>query len=235
MKRYLLPQVIFFFFIFLIFLACNTGAPQTVDYAQLSDEEKRMAKNAIAGLEVAEGLEATLFASEPMMLNPTNIDIDARGRVWVCEAFNYRNQLNPQNPLHEEGDRILILEDTDGDGKADQSKVFYQNPDINSALGIAVIGNRVIVSVSPNIFVFTDEDGDDKPDKKEILFTGIGGEQHDHAAHAFTFGPDGKLYFNFGNEGKGLKDKDGEVVNDQFGQPVVAERNPYQEGMVFRC
>ncbi|MCB0845636.1 MAG: hypothetical protein KDE26_20440, partial [Bacteroidetes bacterium] len=77
MKRYLLPQVIFFFFIFLIFLACNTGAPQTVDYAQLSDEEKRMAKNAIAGLEVAEGLEATLFASEPMMLNPTNIDIDA--------------------------------------------------------------------------------------------------------------------------------------------------------------
>ena len=219
----------------IIYQACNSGAPQSSDYDKLTDAEKRMSKNAVAGLEVAEGLEATLFASEPMFLNPTNIDIDARGRVWVCEAFNYRNQLNPNNPERKEGDRIVILEDTDGDGVADNSKVFYQGPDVNSALGIAVIGNRVIVSVSPNVLVFTDEDGDDVPDSKEVMFTGIGGEQHDHATHAFSFGPDGKLYFNFGNAGKGIKDAEGKVMKDQFGQPVLAERKPYQEGMVFRC
>src|SRR5690554_6778716 len=81
-------------------------------------------------LKVYEGLNGTLFAAEPMMTNPTNIDIDARGRVSVCEAYNYRNNLNPSNPTKAEGDRILILEDTDGDGKADKPTVFYQGPEI---------------------------------------------------------------------------------------------------------
>src|SRR5687768_3465338 len=128
--------------------------------------------SALADLKVYEGLEVKLFASEPMFSNPTNIAIDARGRVWVCEAYNYRNALNPKNPEKKEGDRIMILEDTDGDGKADKSKVFYQGTDINSALGICVLGNKVIVSRSPNVFVFTDENGDDVPDNKEIMFTG---------------------------------------------------------------
>src|SRR5947209_20261291 len=61
-------------------------------------------------LDVAEGLEVTLFASEPMMTNPTDIDIDAQGRVWVCDVQNYRGH----NGLRKEGDRILILEDTKG-------------------------------------------------------------------------------------------------------------------------
>ena len=98
---------------------------------------------AVAGLDVAPGLEATLFASEPMMASPTNIDVDDRGRVWVCEVVNYRHR-NGERPA---GDRILILEDTDGDGRADKSTVFYQGRDIDSAMGICVLGNRVIVSV----------------------------------------------------------------------------------------
>lgn len=186
------------------------------------------------GFEIYPGLEVMLFASEPMLINPTNIDIDSRGRVWVCEAFNYRTHLNPDNPIREAGDRILILEDTDGDGHADEQTVFYQGPDINAALGIAVLGNRVIVSVSPHVFVFTDEDGDDVPDRKEILFTGIGGVQHDHGVHAFVFGPDGKLYFNYGNEGKGLYDAGGTLLTDVSGQPARAEGQPFWQGMVFR-
>ena len=63
-----------------------------------------------------------------------------------------------------EGDRILILEDTNGDGQADNTKVYYQGTDINAALGVWVMGNKVIVSCSPNIFIFTDTNGDDKPD-----------------------------------------------------------------------
>src|SRR5207302_294995 len=150
----------------------------------------------MAKMIVAEGLEATLFASEPMLVNPCDMDVDERGRVWITEGANYRQWSKP--PLRAEGDRIVILEDTDGDGKADKATTFYQGLDINSALGICVLGKKVIVSCAPNVFIFTDEDGDGKADKKEVLFTGIKGVQHDHAVHAFVFGPDGKLYFNFG-------------------------------------
>lgn len=192
-------------------------------------------ESTLADLEVFDGLNVTLFAAEPMLTNPTNIDIDAKGRVWVCEAYNYRSQLNPKNPVKEEGDRILILEDTDGDGKADTQKVFYQGSEINAALGVCVLGNKVIVSCSPNVFVFTDEDGDDVPDKKEILFKGIQGEQHDHGMHSFTFGHDGKLYFTMGNEGKTLLSAQGDTVIDKHGYKVVTDGTPFREGMVLRC
>ncbi|RDC64849.1 hypothetical protein AHMF7616_03470 [Adhaeribacter pallidiroseus] len=187
------------------------------------------------GLETAAGLETKTFATAPMTLNLTNMDIDVKGRVWVTEAINYRLQHNPENKARPEGDRILILEDQDGDGKADKQKVFYQGKDVDAALGIAVMGNRVIVSASPNVFVFTDTDGDDKADKKDLLFTGIGGVQHDHGMHTFTFGPDGKLYFNFGNEGKQIKDKNGQPIVDQAGNVVADNGKPYRQGMVFRC
>jgi putative membrane-bound dehydrogenase-like protein len=148
-------------------------------------------------------LEATLWAESPMFNNPTNMDIDAKGRVWITEAVNYRKFNNkPETRLdHPEGERIMILEDTDGDGKADNSKVFVQDPDLVSPLGIAVIGNKVIVSCAPNLVVYTDENGDDKPDRKEIMLTGFGGMDHDHSLHALVAGPDGKYYFNTGNAG----------------------------------
>ncbi|MEO7960747.1 MAG: PVC-type heme-binding CxxCH protein, partial [Ginsengibacter sp.] len=224
-----------------ILFGCKSKEPVTASkadrdsaYIKLSDDEKRLPKNALAGLDVADGLQATLFASEPMMGNPTNIDVDSKGRVWVCEAFNYRPTLNPGNPQREAGDRILILEDTNGDGIADTAKVFYQGTDVNAALGIAVFGNKVIVSCSPNVFLFTDTNGDDKADTKEVLFTHVGGEQHDHAVHAFTFGPDGKLYFNFGNAGEQLMDKNGKIITDKDGNEVNNKGNPYRQGMVFR-
>ncbi|NJM24678.1 MAG: hypothetical protein HC859_03305, partial [Bacteroidia bacterium] len=144
------------------------------------EKSEHSPSTSLADLKAHEGLTVTLFASEPMFSNPTNIDVDARGRVWVCEAYNYRNELNPKNPVKEAGDRIMILEDTDGDGVADKSKVFYQGTDVNAALGICVLGNKVIVSCSPNVFVFTDDNGDDVPDKKEVLYQGIQGIQHDH-------------------------------------------------------
>ena len=221
-----------------LIFSCEKPIPQLTadEYAALSDEQKRSVEHALDGIEVLDDrLELTLFASEPMMTNPTNMDIDDRGRIWITEAYNYRTQLNPKNPTKAAGDRILILEDSDGDGKADKSTVFYQGTDISSALGIAVFGNKIFVSVSPNVFVFTDENGDDVPDSKEVLFTGVGGVQHDHGMHAFTFAPDGKLYFNYGNEGKGLHKGDGSPILDPMGRPINSDTAPYQEGMVFRC
>ncbi len=187
--------------------------------------------NAVAALDVAEGLEATLFASEPTIVSPTNLDIDARGRVWVCEVVNYRGN-NGRRP---EGDRILILEDTDGDGIADTTDVFYQGRDIDSAMGITVLGSQVIVACSPNIFVFHDGDGDDRPDRRDVLFTKTGVPQHDHSAHSFVFGPDGKYYWNFGNTGRHVHDRDGNPVVDLAGNRVVDNGRPYFGGMVFRC
>ncbi|MEM6632612.1 MAG: PVC-type heme-binding CxxCH protein [Bacteroidota bacterium] len=215
----------------LVFLFhCTPPSP-----SPLSEAEKRMPSHALDSMYLAEDLAVSLFAHEPDLINPTNIDIDDRGRIWVCEGYNYRNHLNPNNPAQEEGDRIVILEDTDGDGKSDSRKVFYQGTDVNSALGISVLGEKVYVSCSPYMFVFTDADGDDLPERKDTLFTAVEGVQHDHALHAVVFGPDGKLYFNFGNEGNVLLDKNGKPFYDRDGNKIEDTGKPYREGMVFRC
>ena len=207
-------------------------------YDSLSEKEKRFPEFAVAGLDVAEGLEATLFASEPTISNPTSIDVDHRGRVWVCDAYNYRPTIHGDAKTRSKqdrltGDRILILEDTDGDGKSDVTKVFYQGPELDAPLGICVIGNRVIVSQSPYVWLFTDDDGDDKADRKEIIFRGVSGARHDQGIHSFVFGPDGKFYFNFGGEGKQLLDARGRGFYDKFDQPINFHN--YRKGMVFRC
>lgn len=197
----------------------------------LPEEQRHLAANALKGLEVADGLVVQLMAAEPVIRNPTNIDVDDRGRIWVTEAFNYRpGQGSTTIP---EGDRIMILEDNDGDGVAEVNKVFYQGPEINAPLGICVIGNRVLVSQSPYVWAFYDDNGDDKADRKEIIFQGIRGVQHDHGMHAFTSGPDGKLYFNFGNDAVSMRDKNNKPVYDQFGDSLGSKK--YTMGQVFRC
>ncbi len=198
----------------------------------LTEAAKRLPQNTLKGLVVATGLEVETMATEPMLKNPTNIDVDDRGRVWVCEAYNYRPAING-NPTNALGDRIMILEDNNGDGVTDSAKVFYQGPELNAPLGICVLGNSVIVSQSPYVWAFYDDNGDDKADRKEIIFQGISGEQHDHGVHAFTFGPDGKLYFNMGNEGKQLKDRNNKAVIDADGDAI--DQKKYRQGMVFRC
>lgn len=201
-------------------------------YDQLTEEQKRSAKYALAGLSVENNLQVDLFAAEPMLVNPTNIAVDHRGRVWVCEAYNYRNEITGQQPS-KKGDRILILEDTDQDGKADKSTTFYQDPELNAPIGIWVLGNKVIVSQSPYVWLLTDEDGDNKADKKEIIFQGIEGVQHDHGMHAFVMGPDGRYYFNFGNEGKKLLDAKGNPLVGKDGKTI--DFSQYKQGLVFRC
>ena len=152
-----------------------------------------------------------LWAESPMMFNPTSMDIDGQGRIWVAEAVNYR-QWDGRNPgkHFDEGDRIVVLEDTDGDGAADQSTVFVQDKDLTAPLGILVLEDRVLVSCSPHLYVYRDLDGDLKADTRETLLTGFGGFDHDHGLHSFISHPDGTLLWSAGNAGPHLvEDKDG--------------------------
>jgi len=186
--------------------------------------------NAVKNLTVNPDFELTLFASEPILTNPTNLDIDHRGRIWVCDVQNYRGNRNTRPA----GDKILILEDTVGDGKCHKVTEFYQGKDVDAALGICVLGNKVYVTCSPDVLVFT-IDENDKILKKEPLFTKAGGLQHDHGIHTFTFGPDGKLYWNGGNVTKAIYDRNGKLVVDMAGNDVLTNGKPYRDGMVFRC
>lgn len=161
-------------------------------------------------------LEVRLFAAEPQLLNPACFDIDDRGRVWVAEGVNYRRWAGPKSPdrpffrqpHRPEGDRIVVLEDVDGDGRADASKVFYQGIDLQAPMGIAVIGSKVWIAQAPDVFTI-----EIRPDgtagKKETVLTGFRGLNGDHAVHSPYLGPDGKLYHCVGDNGGDVLFPDG--------------------------
>ena len=190
---------------------------------------------------VPEGFEVTLWASSPLFYNPTNMDVDAEGRIWVAEGRNYRMYRNESKGFSAEtkGDRIMVLTDSNGDGKADKSHVFVQDPELIAPLGVAVIDNQVVVSQPPNLLVYTDVNRDavfdPKVDKKEALLTGFGGQDHDHSLHAVTTGPSGQWYFNAGNAGSHIvTDKDGWTLRVgsvyKGGAPSVTDEGPNQGG-----
>ncbi len=172
-------------------------------HAQQSPDES------LATLHAAEGVEVSLWASEPMVNNPTSMDIDSRGRVWISEGLNYRMKQRQFETMGrvDGADRIKILSDTDGDGKADSVTVFADAV-FPVPLGLAVeelwkdgrqTGTRVYVGNSPDFLVLEDNDGDDKADRRYALLTGFHGVDSDHGLHGMTFGPDGKLYFTVGD------------------------------------
>ncbi len=181
--------------------AASLACPAT-GLAQVGPEESARK------IKPAEGLEATLWASEPLVVNPTNMDVDSRGRVWVTEGLNYRTTIHRGQARIEEADRIKILEDTDGDGKADKVTVFADRI-FPVPMGLAVEehygqdgkyqGCRVFIGNSPDLLVLEDTDGDDKADKRYPLLTGFGGVDSDHGVHGMVLGLDGKLYFTHGD------------------------------------
>src|SRR5262245_28909519 len=197
------------------------------------------APRARASLVVAPDLQVELFAHEPDLVNATSIDVDHLGRVWVCEAVNYRRVMFNRPILREAGDRIIILEDTKGAGKADKSTVFYQGKDLIAPIGICVApiaggkpgACKVFVCQSPDILVFEDLDGDGKADGPPRKFlSGFRGIDHDHGVHGINIGPDGKLYFTVGDAGvDGLKSSDGK------GRVWKSNSTDCRAGTVWRC
>ena len=126
-------------------------------------------------------LEVTLWAETPLLYNPTNMDVDSKGRIWVTEGVNYR-----RSQTREGGDRVVVLEDTDFDGVADKSTVFIQDPELVAPMGIWVFDNVIYVSQTPHILKYTDLNRNlvfDEGDTREVFLTGFIGGNHDHSTH----------------------------------------------------
>lgn len=142
--------------------------------------------------EVAPGFEVTLFASErefPDLKKPCQFAFDARGRLWVCTMPSYPQYL----PGEEVNDKILILEDQDGDGRADKCTVFADR--LYLPTGLALGDGGVYVAQQPNLLFLKDTDGDDRADYREIVLHGFDSADSHHAISAFRWGPGGDLYF----------------------------------------
>jgi putative membrane-bound dehydrogenase-like protein len=170
-------------------------------------------EEAIKKMTVPEGYEVRNFASEPMIINPVAMTWDHRGRLWVVELYEYPLGAKEQNdyqktatdedwrPVVKSGngngrDRVIILEDTDNDGKADKRTVFLEGLSLATAILCGYDG--VFIGQAPNMFFFRDTNGDDKADEYKTVLTGFGLEDRHELLNSFTWGPDGWMYFTHG-------------------------------------
>ncbi len=144
----------------------------------------------LAQMEIKEGYEVSLFASEvefPHLANPVQMAFDAKGRLWIATMPGYP-QYFPGVPV---GDKILIYEDTDGDGKADKETVFAGG--LHLPTGLEIADGGCYVAQEPNLVFLKDTDGDDKADVREIVLDGFDSADSHHAIGAFASDPGGGL------------------------------------------
>ncbi len=145
-------------------------------------------------LKMAEGYAVNLFASEQdfPIGNPVALTFDARGRLWVITMPAYPHQ----EPGIDPDDKLIILEDTDGDGRADKHTVFADG--LYQPVGFELGDGGAYVSQPPDLLFLRDTDGDDVADERRVLLHGFGTEDSHHAIHSFVWGPGGALYFQEG-------------------------------------
>jgi putative membrane-bound dehydrogenase-like protein len=159
------------------------STPDQFTHAGLGPEE------AARAMTVPPGFKVTLFAGEPDVVQPIAMAIDDRGRLWVAEAYSYPRRV----PDKEAKDRILIFEDSNGDGRFDSRKVFADH--LNLVSGIEVGFGGVWVGAAPHFLFIPDRDSDDRPDgPPQVLLDGWGQQDTHETPNSFTWGPDGWLY-----------------------------------------
>jgi putative membrane-bound dehydrogenase-like protein len=205
MRNTTIPRL-FWCFRVLVGLAAFAHVPPSVRAQGFSPAE------AGGRMSVADGLEVRLVASEPLIRQPVAIEFDDRGRLWVIQYMQYPNPAElkrvavdrfsrtvydripdppPRGPKG--ADRVTILEDTDGDGRADRSRDFVTG--LNLASGLAFGYGGVFVIQVPYLLFYADRDRDDQPDgDPEVLLSGFGMDDAHSVANSLTWGPDGWLY-----------------------------------------
>jgi putative membrane-bound dehydrogenase-like protein len=175
---------------------------------------------AIAKMTYPEGFKVVPFAAEPEIVQPFAFTFDDRGRVWLCENMNYETRGSDSFDEGPKG-RIVILEDTDGDGRMDRKKLFADK--LFFPTGIAFGFGGIWVGSPPNLLFIPDRDGDDVPDAEpEIVLDGWGRQDRHETMNSFMWGPDGWLY--------GLH---GVFTHSKVGKPGTpdAERVPINAGV----
>ncbi|EPR68170.1 PVC-type heme-binding CxxCH protein [Cyclobacterium qasimii] len=140
--------------------------------------------------QVAEGFEVNLFATDPMVVKPIQMNWDAQGRLWVVSSTIYPH-LKPGETAN---DKILVIEDTDRDGIADKSTVFAEG--LFTPTGLLPGDGGVYVANSTEILHLKDTNGDGKADETKKILSGFGTGDTHHLIHTFRWGPDGLMYFN---------------------------------------
>jgi putative membrane-bound dehydrogenase-like protein len=153
-------------------------------------------EDALAKLKVAPGYKIELFASEKEftdVANPVQLSFDNKGRLWLATMPTYPHwKPGDKKP----NDKIIILEDTNQDGKADKQTVFADG--LHLPLGFELAPEGVYLSQGTNFYLLRDTDGDDKADTKEILLSGFDDHDTHHAHHAYTVDPSGAIYMGEG-------------------------------------
>ena len=144
----------------------------------------------LASFMVAEGLEVNLYASDPQLAKPIQMNFDAQGRLWIASSEVYPQIKPGQKPT----DKIVVVEDVDGDGVAEKTRVFVEGLLIPT--GVVPGDGGVYVANSTELAHFIDRDGDFRADDKRVVLSGFGTEDTHHLLHTLRWGPDGCLYMN---------------------------------------
>jgi putative membrane-bound dehydrogenase-like protein len=176
-------------------LVCGDDFPEPNNTQDPKDQLADPAK-LVAGMKVPPGFQLSLFAAEPQVQQPVAITTDGRGRLWVAEMYTYaESQVNFDSRLR---DRIVILADTDHDGRADERKVFWSGGQKLSAVAVGFGG--VWALCAPQLLFIPDRDGDDRPDGEPIVVLDgwNDGPVRHNIVNGLTLGPDGWLYGRHG-------------------------------------
>jgi putative heme-binding domain-containing protein len=172
----------------LFLLAAAAGAQEVIPHRQDRMPNRPYSpEEAIEAMTVPPGFTVELVAAEPDIVNPIAMAFDDRGRIWVTESLEYpRRQPGPGR------DRVKVLEDTDGDGRADKTTVFADG--LNIPTGIALGHGGAWVLNAPDLLWLCDSDGDGRADRSEVIVTGFGRADAHELPSTLTWGPDGWLH-----------------------------------------
>ncbi|HKB38656.1 MAG TPA: PVC-type heme-binding CxxCH protein, partial [Gemmataceae bacterium] len=165
----------------------GNGPPRPIPF--LSGEE------AIRKMTVAKGMKVTLFASEkefPELAKPVQMQFDNKGRLWVAVWPSYPHW----KPGEEMNDKLLVFEDTDGDGKADKVTVFADH--LHCPTGFEFYNGGVLVAQAPDLLFLKDTKGTGKADLRQRVLHGLDSADTHHTANSFALDPGGALYFQEG-------------------------------------
>ena len=152
-------------------------------------------EEAVSKMSIAAGMKINLFASEekfPELVSTQQMQFDPKGRLW-CTAWPSYTHWKPKDEMN---DKLLIFEDTDGDGKADKCIVFADH--LHNPTGFEFWNGGVIVAMAPDILFLKDTDGDDKADVRERILSGMDSADTHHTSNSFVLDPGGAMYWQEG-------------------------------------